>query len=371
MNRKLMAVALVTVLISMVLGSSIACSPGEQIPEEEEYLEVDLIIYSTEGGSCTTPGEGIFTYHEGDVVDLVATPDPGYRFVNWIGDVETVADVNAANTTITIPYVSAATIMGMTTRATIEIVISFAPQLILKGGVVYVGDKARITFDGSFESTPVVVTMAQSGGFPLISSAYDTSTTGFNLHIIDHDGYVDAGWVQWIAVGPQAGTFPVLAVQSEVALHGHQDHITFDPAFDYDPVILTMAQYQWNPHMSCAVNNDATGFDLALADHNGNTVSTAWVQTIAVNPGIPPSDLMIQAKECWGADGQSITFDTPFATIPAIVTNARTGEGPDHAPLISCAVNNAATGFDLALTYWDGVPVAAATVQYIAIGPAP
>jgi len=351
----------------MVLGNSIACGP-DGMPEE--LLEVDLIIYSTEGGLCTTPGEGIFTYHEGDVVDLVATPDPGYRFVNWTGDVETVADVNAANTTITIPDVNGATTITMT-RATIEIVISFAPQLILKGGVVYVGDRARITFDGSFESTPVVVTMAQSGSFPLISSSYDNSATGFNLRIIDHDGYIDSGWVQWIAVGPQAGVFPLLAVQTEVALHGHNDQITFDPAFDYDPVILTMAQYLWNPHMSCAVNNDATGFDLALADHNGNAVSKAWVQTIAVNPGAPPSNLMIQAKECWGADGQYITFDTPFATISAIVTNPRTSEGPDSAPLISCAVNNDATGFDLALTDWDGEPVAAATVQYIAIGPAP
>jgi len=60
-----------------------------------------LTISSTEGGSVTTPGEGTFVYHEGDVVKLVATPDPGYGFVNWTGDVNTITNVNAASTSIT------------------------------------------------------------------------------------------------------------------------------------------------------------------------------------------------------------------------------------------------------------------------------
>jgi hypothetical protein len=67
----------------------------------EEIVEYELTISSTDGGSVTTPGEGTFTYGEGDGVNIVATPDAGYRFVNWIGDVGTIADVNAATTTIT------------------------------------------------------------------------------------------------------------------------------------------------------------------------------------------------------------------------------------------------------------------------------
>jgi len=53
------------------------------------------------GGSVTTPGEGVFPYDEGTVVYLVATPNAGYRFVNWTGDVGTIADVYAASTNIT------------------------------------------------------------------------------------------------------------------------------------------------------------------------------------------------------------------------------------------------------------------------------
>jgi hypothetical protein len=61
-----------------------------------------LSISSTEGGSVTEPGEGVFPFYpEGRVVDLVATPDSGYKFVNWTGNVGTIADVEDATTTIT------------------------------------------------------------------------------------------------------------------------------------------------------------------------------------------------------------------------------------------------------------------------------
>ena len=56
---------------------------------------------STAGGSVTTPGEGTFTYAAGTVVKLAVTSDVGYRFVEWTGDVDTIANVMAAVTTIT------------------------------------------------------------------------------------------------------------------------------------------------------------------------------------------------------------------------------------------------------------------------------
>ena len=60
-----------------------------------------LTISSTAGGSVTVPGEETFTYNEGTVVDLNAVADTGYAFVNWTGDVDTIADVDASETTIT------------------------------------------------------------------------------------------------------------------------------------------------------------------------------------------------------------------------------------------------------------------------------
>jgi len=61
----------------------------------------NLTIASTAGGNVTIPGEGTFTYNEGMVVDLVAEAEEGYHFVNWTGNVDTIANVNTAATTIT------------------------------------------------------------------------------------------------------------------------------------------------------------------------------------------------------------------------------------------------------------------------------
>jgi len=64
-------------------------------------VQYQLAINSTKGGNVTTPGIGVFTYNEGTVVNLVAEADEDYQFVEWTGNVSTIADVNAAATNIT------------------------------------------------------------------------------------------------------------------------------------------------------------------------------------------------------------------------------------------------------------------------------
>lgn len=59
-----------------------------------------LAIMGTPGGSVISPGEGTFTYDTGAVVNLVATPASGYKFLNWSGDVGAIANVSAASTSI-------------------------------------------------------------------------------------------------------------------------------------------------------------------------------------------------------------------------------------------------------------------------------
>jgi hypothetical protein len=49
----------------------------------------------------TISREGTFTYDAGAVVQLVATPDDGYQFRSWTGDITNIADPNAASTTVT------------------------------------------------------------------------------------------------------------------------------------------------------------------------------------------------------------------------------------------------------------------------------
>jgi len=88
---------LISLAVILALNLGLIGCGGDPVPQ------YNLTISSTERGLVTTPGEGTgsFSYDEGEVVQLVAEPNEGYRFAGWAGDVGTIADVSAATTTIT------------------------------------------------------------------------------------------------------------------------------------------------------------------------------------------------------------------------------------------------------------------------------
>jgi uncharacterized repeat protein (TIGR02543 family) len=90
MHLKTIGSFLITVALA---AGTVGCNP--------EPVQYSLTISVTEGGEIVTPGEGTFAYDEGRTVTLIVFPHTGYDFVNWTGDAETVGDVNAASTTIT------------------------------------------------------------------------------------------------------------------------------------------------------------------------------------------------------------------------------------------------------------------------------
>ena len=69
--------------------------------EVDPPVQYMVAVLSAPGGSVIIPGEGTFTYDAGTVVSLVATPASDYKFLNWSGDVDTVAHVNATSTNVT------------------------------------------------------------------------------------------------------------------------------------------------------------------------------------------------------------------------------------------------------------------------------
>jgi hypothetical protein len=79
------------IMVTLIAGM-VGCGP----------TQYKLTISSNEGGQVTIPGEDTFTYEEKGSVDLVAQAEEGYQFVNWTGNVTTIASVNAAITTITV-----------------------------------------------------------------------------------------------------------------------------------------------------------------------------------------------------------------------------------------------------------------------------
>lgn len=84
--------------ITVVLITGMLGSGGNVSANSKSYT---LTISSTSGGSVTEPGEGTFAYNATTVVNLTAEADEGYSFVGWTGDVDTIGNVNATVTTIT------------------------------------------------------------------------------------------------------------------------------------------------------------------------------------------------------------------------------------------------------------------------------
>jgi hypothetical protein len=59
-----------------------------------------LTVTAGMGGTITAPATSPSTYNYGMVVTITAVPNTGYHFVEWMGDVSTVANATAASTTI-------------------------------------------------------------------------------------------------------------------------------------------------------------------------------------------------------------------------------------------------------------------------------
>jgi uncharacterized protein YkwD len=95
--KRIGSLLIVAALIAVMAGCS-GISPSGGGDYGESYT---LTIISNAGGSVATPGEGTFACAEGQVVNLLAEPEAGYQFANWTGNVGTIANANAALTTIT------------------------------------------------------------------------------------------------------------------------------------------------------------------------------------------------------------------------------------------------------------------------------
>jgi len=104
---------------------------GQTLPflTGKQLIRYSLTISSSEGGHVTTPGEGTPAYDAGIVVNLAAEAEEGHRFISWTGAVDTIDNVNAAVTTITMQG-------SYTIRANFEEALPAAANLPLIGGIV-------------------------------------------------------------------------------------------------------------------------------------------------------------------------------------------------------------------------------------------
>jgi len=88
-------IAIIFLLIVALAVGMAGCQPGF-------IAQYTVKISSGLGGTVTTPGEGLFRYPAGSVVNLVAEVDRGYEFGTWFSNSGTIANVSNATTTITL-----------------------------------------------------------------------------------------------------------------------------------------------------------------------------------------------------------------------------------------------------------------------------
>jgi len=95
-NKKLSAIIIVCAIVIIVVIVLFSMKPWERTPSTETYtLSVSV---RPSGAGSVSPSGGI--YGPGVRVTLTASPVYGYRFVNWTGDVGTIADLNSASAVI-------------------------------------------------------------------------------------------------------------------------------------------------------------------------------------------------------------------------------------------------------------------------------
>ncbi len=78
--------------------TSVTMSGNKTVTANFERIQYTLTMQVNQTGwGTTTPPTGDHLYYSGDIVSILATPEPGYRFVNWTGSV---ANPNSASTTV-------------------------------------------------------------------------------------------------------------------------------------------------------------------------------------------------------------------------------------------------------------------------------
>ena len=150
---------IILITVALVAGM-VGCEPGP-------VVRYALTISSTFGGEVTVPGEGVQgPYGAGTEVSLEATPADGYRFLDWTGDVDTIPDVDAAETTITMNG-------GYAITANFEEIPQYNLTITgTAGGSVITPGEGTLTYD---EGTVVILVARADGGHHFVNWSGDVA----------------------------------------------------------------------------------------------------------------------------------------------------------------------------------------------------
>lgn len=178
------------------------------------FTPTTLSVSSTSGGNVTTPGEGIFTYNKGDTINLVATPDSGYGFYTWTGDVASIADIGAAYTTI---IMDSNYSVSAEFRPNLEIISAVPDSVSMNTGetqqltvtATYGNDStADVTVNAIYTSADQGVATVDNSG---VITAQAAGTTNISI------SYTEGGATRKDTVSVNVGPTPVVYVEEKTS----------------------------------------------------------------------------------------------------------------------------------------------------------
>ena len=266
---------IVTFTVTKIVKNGQECVlSGETSDSTSSGVEYDLTISSTEGGSVTEPDEGMFTYDEGTVVNLVATPGAGYRFAGWTGDVVTIANINAAATNITMngDYAITANFVAL-----YDLTISST-----EGGSVTEPGEGMFTYD---EGTVVGLVATPGAGYRFVNWTGDVSTVanvtaGTTTIRINGDYSISANFVRRYTLTVTSATGGAVTAPGEGIF-----------AYDAGTVVSLLATpvsgyrfANWTGDVGAIKNTNAASTTITM---RGNYSITANFEAIA--PWVPPT----------------------------------------------------------------------------------
>jgi hypothetical protein len=213
-------------------------------------LSYDLTVASTAGGSVTVPGEGTSTYDEETVVNLVATPDPGYRFINWAGNVSTIGDVDNATTIIVMN--DSYFVVGNFAKQQYDLTITSTA-----GGSITVPGAGTSTYD---EGTVVNLVAEAEAGYKFANWTGDVGTindvdAAQTTVIVDGSCSITANFERGYAPMVAAGGFHTVGLKTDgtVVAAGYNEYGQSDVGSWTD--IIQVAAGRWD---TLALKSDGT-----------------------------------------------------------------------------------------------------------------
>jgi len=283
MKHKLISIALITILLFMLLGNSLGCTG----PTTTNYT---LTMASTAGGAVT-PAVGAHTYAAATVVNLTATADSGYRFVNWTATAGTFGNATAASTTYTMPSQNAT----VTAHFALGVLIANVPDTSWSGATNpnnYCAPLAMVNVLGYWDEV-----MGNS-------SAYNVTAWK-----VPSDLNTVANYVGWFMdtnnpPNPARGNGPHAGTYAKDITPGNLDYVLWDTAhlFGYpgEPGAIPPGKVS---HVWTGANDYATGFPFIKAEIDyGRPLVVCfqwWNLGAGINVTDPQSGKTISAFQ-WG-----------------------------------------------------------------------